>query len=125
MDIKVIAGVALVWVVIFVVPIAVYGAFSAVSGLQPPGGSPMQFLLGTAVSKLGTAIAFVLIWYLARDVIGPQWLLYVGIWWIMFVLGEVGQAVGPGYSRQEAIAGVISESIYLPASGLIAGWLLR
>jgi hypothetical protein len=125
MDIRVVAGVAAVWVIIFAVPIAVYGVFSAVSGLQPPGESPMQFLLGTAVSKLGTAVAFVLIWYLAREIIGPQWLLYVGIWWLMFVLGEVGQAIGPSYSLQEAIAGVISESIYLPLSGLIVSWLVR
>ena len=125
MDIKVVASVLLIWVVIFIVPVAVYGAFSAVTGLQPPGESPMQFLVGTAVSKLGTAIAFVAIFYIARDVLGPQWLLYAGLWWLMFAFGEVGQALGPGYSWLEAAAGVISESIYFLVSGLILTWLVR
>lgn len=125
MEAKVLLGIALVWAVIFVVPILVYGAFSAITGLQPPGGAPMLFLAGTAVSKLGTAMAFVGIFYLTRDAIGGQWLLYAGIWWLMFAFGEVGQAITPTYSWQEAAAGVISETIYFPVSGLIVSWLTR
>ncbi len=124
MEVKAAIGVALVWAVIFVVPILVYGAFAAVTRLQPPGGSPALFLAGTAISKLGTAIAFVALFYLARDVFGGQWLLYAGIWWLMFTIGEVGQAIGPDYSWQEAAAGVISETIYFPLSGLIVNWLV-
>ena len=105
MEPKLILGTALVWAVIFIVPIVIYGVLSAVTGLQPPGGSPVQFLLGTAVSKLGTAIAFAGIFYLARDVLGGQWLLYAGLWWLM--------------------AGAISETIYFPLSGLIVHWLVR
>ncbi|MGN6489825.1 MAG: hypothetical protein ACTHLT_18655 [Devosia sp.] len=116
---------ALVWVTIFVVPVLIYGAFAALTGLKPPGSSPALFLVSTAVSKLGTAMAFVGLFYLARDVFGGQWLLYAGIWWLMFVIGEVGQAIGPDYSWQEAIAGAISESIYFPLSGLIVNWLAR
>lgn len=116
---------ALVWVTIFVVPVLIYGAFAALTGLKPPGSSPALFLVSTAVSKLGTAMAFVGLFYLARDVFGGQWLLYAGIWWLMFVIGEVGQAIGPNYSWQEAIAGAISESIYFPLSGLIVNWLVR
>lgn len=125
MDLKVWLGGALVWLVIFVVPIVVYGAFAAVTGLKPPGSSPVLFLVSTAVSKLGTAIAFVGLFYIGREVFGGQWLLYAGIWWLMFVLGEAGQAIGPDYSVQEAVAGAISETIYFPLSGLIASWLMR
>lgn len=125
METRVFFGTAFIWAVIFVVPILVYGAFSAVTGLQPPGESPMLFLAGTAVSKLGTAIAFAGIFYLARDAIGGQWLLYAGIWWLMFAIGEVGQAIGPTYSWQEAVAGIVSETIYFPLSGLILNWLVR
>lgn len=125
MDGKVLLGAALVWAVIFVVPIVVYGAFSAMTGLKPPGDSPGLFLLSTAVSKVGTAIAFVGLFYLAREALGGQWLLYAGIWWLMFVIGEAGQAIAPTYSWQEAAAGAISETIYFPLSGLIVNWLVR
>jgi hypothetical protein len=124
MEMKTLLAALLVWAVIFIVPVLVYGAFSAVTGLQPPGGSPSLFLAGTAVSKLGTAIAFVAIFYLARDAIGGQWLLYAGIWWLMFAIGEVGQAITPDYSWEEAIAGIVSETIYFPLSGLILAWLV-
>ena len=125
MDGKVLLGGALVWLVIFIVPIVVYGAFAAVTGLKPPGRSPVLFLVSTAVSKLGTAIAFVGLFYIGRDVLGGQWVLYAGLWWLMFVIGEAGQAIGPDYSVQEAVAGAISETIYFPLSGLIVSWLVR
>lgn len=119
-----IPAIVLVWIVLFSVPVLVYGAFAAVTGMKPPGDSPVLFLLGTGISKLGTAIAFVAIFALARPVLGEQWLAYVAIWWLMYVVGEVGQAVTPTYSRLEAIAGIISETIYFPVSGLILIWLL-
>lgn len=125
MELKALLAVALVWAVLFVVPVLVYGGFAAVTGLKPPGDSPALFLAGTAISKLGTALAFVAIFYMARDVFGGQWFVYAGIWWLMFVVGEIGQAVTPSYSWQEAAAGIISETIYFPLSGLIATWLLR
>lgn len=125
MDGKVLLGGALVWLVIFVVPIVVYGAFAVVTGLKPPGSSPVLFLVSTAVSKLGTAIAFVGLFYIGLEVLGGQWVLYAGLWWLMFVIGEAGQAIGPDYSVQEAVAGAISETIYFPLSGLIVNWLVR
>ncbi len=42
----------------------------------------------------------------------------------MFVLDEVGQAIGPKYSAKEAVAGVVSETIYLPLSAYLTHWLL-
>jgi hypothetical protein len=113
-----------VFLTIFLVPILVYGTLSQVTGLQPPGGDPAAFLAGVAVSKIGTAIAFVGLWYIGRDKLGGQLMVYVALWWVMFFLGEIGQAIGPDYSWSEAIAGVVSESIYLPISGLILLWLL-
>lgn len=125
MGMSVFMAVVLTWAMLFVVPIAVYGAFSAVTGLKPPGDSPILFLAGTAISKTGTALAFVAIFWLGRDVLGDQLTFYVGAWWLMFVIGEVGQAVTPSYSFQEALAGIVSETVYFPASGLIVLWLLK
>ncbi len=122
--VRVTLTVCLVFMIIFVVPFLVYGALSLVTGLQPPGEDPSAFLAGVAVSKLGTAIAFVGIWLIARESLGPQWAFYVALWWAMFALGEIGQAIGPDYSWPEAIAGVISETIYLPAAGLVISRLL-
>lgn len=77
MGVRTSLAVPLVWIVIFVVPIIVYGVLSAATGLQPPGGNPM-FLAGTAISKLGTAMAFVLLFCLGRTVIGPSgWSMWV------------------------------------------------
>lgn len=42
----------------------------------------------------------------------------------MFVIGEVGQAIGPNYGWKEAVAGVISETVYLPLSAWLVDWLL-
>jgi hypothetical protein len=98
----------LVLAVVFVVPIVVYAAFSTVTGLQPPGHSPAMFLLGMFVSKAGMAAAFVLLFYFARSSLSGRWLLYAAIWWLMFAVGEVGQAIGPDYGWEEAIAGIIS-----------------
>lgn len=117
-------AVGLVWVVIFIVPIIVYGLVSAVTGLQPPGDSPARFLGGVAVAKVGTALAFVLIFFMARDALGESWPAYAALWWLMFVIAEVGQAIGPNYPWQWAVSGAVSETIYFPIAGLIAAWLL-
>lgn len=42
----------------------------------------------------------------------------------MFVFDEIGQAIGPKYSVQEVVAGVVSETIYLPLSAYLTQWLL-
>jgi hypothetical protein len=122
---KVILSIVFVLAVIYIVPILVYGLASVVAGLKTPeGASPAQFLISVLVSKTGTAIAFVLIFYFARNSLSGQWLLYAFIWWLMFVIGEVGQAIGPNYTWKEAIAGVISETVYLPLSAYLTNWLI-
>lgn len=112
--------------IIYLVPIVVYGAFQSTIGAEmPKETSPLVFLTGVLVEKTGTAIAFCTVFYLARDTFGGQWLLYAAIWWTMFAFGELGQLIGPDYTWKEALAGVISEAIYLPASGFVVNWLLR
>jgi hypothetical protein len=123
--IKVILCFVVVLVIIFVVPFLVYSLFSVIAGLKPPGGaSSSQFLTSVLVAKVGTAIAFVLIFYFARSSLSRQWLLYAFLWWIMFSIGEIGQAIGPNYTWKEAIAGIISETIYFPLSAYVMKWLI-
>ena len=123
--IKIIISIIAVLAIIFVIPMVVYGAFSALTGLKPPGDSPLMFLIGVLISKFGTAIAFVLIYYVARNSWAGRWPLYAFLWWLMFAIGEVGQAIGPNYSWQYALAGILSETIYFPLSAYAVSWLLK
>jgi hypothetical protein len=122
---KILLSIVLVLAIIYVVPFLVYGLASVFADLKPPeGASPTQFLLSVLVSKLGTSIAFVLLFYFTRSSLTGQWLLYAFVWWLMFVLGEIGQAIGPNYSWTEAIAGVLSETVYLPLAAYLTNWLI-
>ena len=122
---KIILNIVLVLAVIYIVPFAVYALATVVTNLKPPeGASPSRFLMSVLVSKIGTAIAFVLIFYFARSALSGQWLLYAFIWWLMFVIGEIGQAIGPNYTWTEAIAGILSETVYLPLSAYLTHWLI-
>lgn len=123
--IRVALTIALVLVIIYVVPFLVYGLFSLVADLRPPeDASTARFLASVFVSKAGTAIAFVLIFYIARGSLSERWLVYALLWWVMFVVGEIGQAIGPDYTWKEAIAGMISETIYVPLAAYVTRWLL-
>ncbi len=123
--VKVILSIVSVLAIIYIVPFLVYGLASVVTDLKPPEGpSPAQFLISVLVSKIGTAIAFVLIFYFARSSLSGQWFLYAVIWWLMFIFGEIGQAIGPNYSWKEAIAGIISETVYVPLSAYVTTWLI-
>ena len=122
---KVMLSIVFVLGIIYIVPFLVYGVFTKITDLKPPEGtSPAQFLFSIFISKVGTAIAFVLIFYLALTTFGQQWLLYAFIWWLMFVVGEIGQAIGPNYSWKEAAAGIISETIYFPLAAFIIKTIL-
>lgn len=113
-------------IIMYVVPFPFYGAAAALTGLQPPeGAAPGVFLLSVLVIKIGVAAAFVLIFYLGRDALAGRWLIYAFAWWLFFVLSEVGQAIGPGYSWTEAVAGVLSETVYCPLAALVVDRLLR
>lgn len=115
----------LILVILHAAPFLVYGTLSVITGLQPPDqGSPLAFMLSVLISKLGHAIAFVLIYYLARNSLSSQWLLYALVWWLMFTLGEVGQAILPSYTWEMAAGGIISEAIYFPLSALVINRLI-
>ena len=123
--INVILGVFFVLAIIYIVPFLIYGLASVVAGLKSPeGASPARFLVSVLISKIGTAIAFVLIFFFARNSLSGQWMLYAFLWWLMFVMGEIGQTIGPNYTWKEAVAGILSETIYLPLSAYITNWLI-
>ncbi len=97
-------AVAAVFLTLFVVPILVYGAQSAMTGLQPPGDDPAAFLTGVARGETGDGAG--LRRHLAS---GPRqsgsaaW-AYVALWWLMFVLGEIARPsaklqLGRGHRR--------------------------
>ena len=93
---KIMLSILLVLVTIYIVPFFVYSLFTVLTDLKPPEGvSPLLFLVSVFVSKVGVAIAFVLIFYFGRNTLGGQWVLYAFIWWLMLVIGEIGQAIGP------------------------------
>ena len=122
---NVILSVFFVLTIIYIVPFLIYGLASVVAGLKSPeGASPARFLVSMLISKIGTAIAFVLIFHFARNSLSGQWMLYAFLWWLMFVMGEIGQTIGPNYTWKEAVAGILSETIYLPLSAYITNWLI-
>lgn len=122
---KPILNIILVLVIIYLVPFVVYGIGSVVAGLTPPeGASPARFLISVLITKCGTAISFVLIFYFARQSLQGRWLLYAGLWWLMFVIGEIGQAVGPNYPWPDAVAGIVSETIYWPLSAWVTNRMM-
>ena len=104
----------------YVVAFVVYGGVAAVTGLEPPqDGSPLQFLLSVFVVKLGLAVGFVLLFAFAREFWHDRWLVYGLIWWVLFAVSEIGQAIGPQYSWLEAGAGILAEAVYCP----LAAWV--
>ena len=122
---KIILAIVFTLVIIYAVPFVIYSILAVTVGLKPSADASLsQFLIGVLVSKTGTAIAFVLIFYVARDCLTGQWLLYALLWWLMFAIGEIGQAIGPNYSWMEAVGGIISEAIYLPLAALVTKRML-
>lgn len=122
---RALAAVAAVWGILFVVPFVIYGSASALFGLKPPTGPAWQFLLSVAVTKVGTAAAFVALFVSCRVAWRGHWLQYAGIWFLMFAVSEIGEAVKPAYTVAYAMLGILSEAIYLPLSALMIGRLFR
>jgi hypothetical protein len=122
---KSIVAILLVLLVIYVVPFVVYGGASAAGLLAPPtSASPGMFLLGVLVTKLGTAVAFVIIFGLSKAIWGPRWLLFGLVWFGMFTCTELGEALSGRSTNLEAVLGVLSEAIYAPVSAFITKRLL-
>ena len=122
---KVVLAIALTLVIMYVIPFPIYGALSALTGLQPPiEGSVARFMLSVLVIKCGVAVAFVLLFYLALDRWAQRWTTYALIWWVMFAVVELGQAITPDYSWLDAIGGIAAEAIYFPLAAFVVARLL-
>lgn len=123
---KALVAMAATLVIMYVVPFPIYGTFQALGLVElPEDGTPAQFLLSVLVIKIGVAVAYVLLFRLASPALAGRWWPYAAIWWLMFAFIEVGQALGPGYSAAEAIAGILSEAIYFPLSTWLIARILR
>ena len=122
---RVLVAVILVWVLLFAIPFAVYGSASTFLDLKPPVGPAWRFLSGVAVTKLGTALAFVALFALSRDAWRDHWALYGAIWFAMFAASEIGDVVRMASSSGEAILGILSEAVYAPASAFVINRMLR
>lgn len=108
-----------------VIPFPVYGLLSALTGLRPPTeGSATLFLLSVLLVTVGVAIAFVLLYSLARDGWAGRWMRYALIWWLMFAVVEVGQAITRDCSWLGALGGIVAEAVYLPLAALVVVRLL-
>jgi Na+/H+ antiporter NhaD/arsenite permease-like protein len=110
-------------VIIFVVPVLIYSIFVKFAGLKEPD-KKLSFMISVLVQKMGTVLGFVLIYSLGRDSFDGSWLTYGLVWATMFAIVEIGQAIGPDYSKKEAVAGIISEFIYFPISAFVISQLL-
>ena len=112
-------------VIMQLAPLPVYGAFSAAGLVELPSeGSPAQFFTSILVIHAGVALGFVLLYRPATPALAGRWWPYAATWWAMYAVVEVGQAIGPGYSAAEAIAGIISEALYFPVSGVVVARLI-
>ncbi len=118
-----ILSIFLVFLVVLLIPIIVYGLFSKFFGIKEPE-KKLNFFISVVIQKIGTSIGFVWLFYFAKDYIETNWLLYALVWIVMFAIVEVGQAMAPSYSKKEAVAGIISEIIYFPFAAVLLSKLL-
>lgn len=110
-------------VIIFIVPMIVYGALSFLLKMEEPQKS-LKFFAGVLIEKIGTTLGFVTLFYLGKEIFLDKWLLYAVIWFAMFAITEVGQVFTKDYSKKEAIAGIISEAIYFPLAAYMLTLIL-
>jgi hypothetical protein len=123
---KVFLSILLTFIIMNVGTLIAYGGASAIFGLQPPDeDSPTQFITSVLLVKIGMAFGFVMLFLLARRFWIGRWFKYAFVWWLMFAVVEIGQAVAPGYSVIEAGAGIVAEAIYFPLSAFIIALLLK
>lgn len=118
---QVLTAAAAVLAMIYLVPFAFYAGASALKLLDiPPAPSPQAFLLGILVTKIGTALAFVLLVPVGAPILPGGWLAYGAIWFAMFAASEAGDAISGRSAWPEAIVGIAAEAVYAPASAAAA-----
>ena len=107
--------------ILYVVPLVVYAPASALGWTEVSSASPpAAFLTGVLVTKLGTAVAFVLVLHLSRGAWTSGWLLYALIWFLMFAASEIGDGISKRSTWPDVALGVASEAIYAPAAAFAA-----
>jgi hypothetical protein len=111
-------------IIIFVVPIIVYGIFSKIWDFKPPE-KKLNFFISVLIQKVGTGIGFVWLYYLGIEVYIDNWFIYSLIWLLMYFVIELGQSMITNYTKKEALAGIISELIYFPLSAFVLSKLLE
>jgi hypothetical protein len=122
----VVFAITAVLAIIYSVPFIIYAGAGALRLVEIPAEtSPQRFLLGVLITKLGTAVAFVLILQLGGSAFSPGWPAYALIWFAMFAASEIGEAVSGRTRWAEALLGVLSEAIYAPAAALAAFTILN
>lgn len=109
--------------IIFIIPVLVYGLFSAILGLKEPD-KKLSFLAGVLIQKFGITVGFVALFWMGKEYFADRWLMYGLVWFAMYALTEVGQSIMSDYTRKEASAGIISELIYFPASALVLAHII-
>lgn len=107
-----------VFVTIFIVPIFIYGVFASHLGLDEPV-KKTRFFIGVIIQKIATTFGFVTLFVMAQGSLNDQWLTYGLVWFAMFAVTEIGQTFLPDYSKNEAIAGIVSEAVYFPLAAYI------
>jgi len=123
-DVAIVLSLISTLIIIFLIPIAIYGLFSKYLGIKEPE-KKTDFFIGVLIQKLGTSLGFVLLYYIGMDIFSGDWLIYSLIWFLMFAITEIGQTYMSNYSNKEAIAGLISELIYFPLAGLMLSLLSK
>ena len=122
---RLVAAILAVLFIIYSVPFVIYGSASALWGLPAPTtDTPADFMLGVLIAKAGVATAFVVLFGAHGEFWGERSMRYAAVWFVLFVFGEVGEAVSGRSSGVMAILGVVSEAIYLPLSALLTRRLL-
>lgn len=103
------------FVIIFVIPVIVYAIFAKYKLVQEPE-KKARFFASVVIQKIGTSIGFVTLFTLQNT---DSWLTYGLLWTLMFAIVEIGQSLSDMYTKNDAVAGIISEIIYFSLSAYI------
>lgn len=108
------------FVIIFVIPVIVYAIFAKYKLVQEPE-KKARFFASVVIQKIGTSIGFVTLFTLQNT---DSWLTYGLLWTLMFAIVEIGQSLSDIYTKNDAIAGILSELIYFPLAAYAVHLLL-